>query len=88
MGRKHAPEAEALRISEIVHRGGTGRRDVEHAGIRQGMLQTQAGAALLGRRLVAAFALAAAGILQGVALVEHDDAVKAFAQPIHDLLHP
>ena len=82
-----APQAEPLRIGEIVHRGGAGRRHVEHAGVGQRMLQPQAGAALLRRRLVAALALAAAGVLQGVALVEHDDAIEVCAQPIDDLLH-
>ena len=71
-----------------MHRGGAGRRDVEHAGIGQRMLHPQPGTALLGRRLVAAFGLAAAGVLQGVALVEHDDAVEVAAQPIDDVLHP
>ena len=82
-----APQAEPLRIGEIVHRGGAGRRHVEDAGIGQRMLQAQAGAALLRGRLVAALALAAAGVLHGVALVEHDDAVEVAAQPIDDLLH-
>ena len=31
-----APQAEPLRIGEIVDRGGAGRRDVEHAGVRAG----------------------------------------------------
>ena len=51
------------------------------------MLQAQAGAALLRRRLIAALALAARGILHGVALVEDDDAVEVAAQPIDDLLN-
>ena len=71
-----APQAEPLRIGEIVHRGGAGRRDVEHAGVRQRVLQAQAGAALLRGRLVAAFALAAGGVLHGVALVEDDHSVE------------
>ena len=83
-----APQAEPLRIGEIVHRGGAGRRDVEHAGIRQRVLQAQARTSLLGWRLVAAFALAAGGVLHGVALVEDDHSVEVGAQPIDDLVHP
>ena len=52
----------------------------------QRVLQAQAGAALLRGRLVAAFALAAGGVLHGMALVEDDDAVEIGAQPVDDLL--
>ena len=81
-----APQAEPLGIGEIVDRGRAGRRDIEDAGIRQRVLQAQPGAALLRGGLVAAFALAAGGVLHGVALVEDDDAVEIGAQPIDDLL--
>ena len=54
----------------------------------QGVLQAKAGAALLRCRLVAAFALAARGILHGVRLVEDDHAVEIGAQPFHDLFDP
>ena len=37
-----APEAEALGIGEIVDRGGAGRRDIDDAGVGQGVLQAQA----------------------------------------------
>ena len=59
-----------------MDRGGAGRRDIEYARIRERMLQSQARAALLGRGLVAALALAAGGVLHRVRLVEHDDAVE------------
>ncbi len=80
-----APQAEPLGIGEIVDRGRAGRGDVEHAGIRQGVLQAQARSSLLGGRLVATFALAAGGVLHGVAFVEDDDPVEVGAQPIDDL---
>ena len=80
-----APQAEPLGIGEIVDRGGAGRRDVDDAGIRQRVLEPQARAALLRRRLVAALALAAGGVLHGVALVEDDHAVEVGAQPFDDL---
>ena len=54
-----APEAEPLGIGEIVDRGGAGRGDIDDAGVRQGVLEPQARAALLRGGLVAAFALAA-----------------------------
>jgi hypothetical protein len=77
-----------LGISEIVHRGGAGGRDIDHAGIGQRMLQAQAGTALLRGRLVAALALAAGGVGHGVALVEHDHSVEVRSQPIDDLTDP
>ena len=80
-----APEAEALGIGEIVHRGGAGRRDIDDAGIRQGVLEPQARAPLLRGRLVAALALAADGVLHGMALVEDDHSVEVGAQPFDDL---
>src|SRR3546814_4326434 len=49
-----APQAEALGVGEIVDRGGASRRYVEHAGVGQRVLQAEASAALLGRRLIAA----------------------------------
>ena len=42
-----APEAEPLGIGEIVDRGGAGRRDIDDARVRQGVLQAQARTALL-----------------------------------------
>ena len=50
------------------------------------MLQAQSGAALLRRRLIAAFGFAAGGIGHGMGFVEHDHAVEIASQPIHDLL--
>ena len=83
-----APEAEPLGIGEIVDRRGAGRRDIDDARVRQGMLQAQARPALLRGGGIAAFALAAGGILHGVGLVEDDHAVEIPAQPIDDLLDP
>ena len=81
-----APQAEPLGIGEVVDRGGAGRRDVDDARVRQRVLQPQARAALLRGGLVAAFALAAGGVLHGVALVENDHSVEVGAQPFDDLL--
>ena len=50
------------------------------------MLEPESGATLLRGGLVAAFALAAGGVLHGVALVENDHSVEIGAQPIDDLL--
>ena len=59
-----------------MHGRGAGRRDVDDARIGQRVLQAQAGTALLRGHLLAALALAARGVLHGVALVEHDHAVE------------
>jgi hypothetical protein len=68
-----------------VDRGGAGRRDIDDAGVRQRVLEAQARAALLRGGLVAALALAAGGVLHGVALVENDHSVEVGAQPFDDL---
>ena len=83
-----APKAETLRIGEIVHGRGAGRRDIDDARLRQRMLKPQARAALLRRRLVAALALLAGGVRHGVRLVEQDHAVEIRSQPVEDLLEP
>src|ERR1700738_2763779 len=49
------------------------------------MLKAKPRTALLRRGLVAAFALAACGVLHRVALIENDDTIKIGAQPFHDL---
>jgi len=49
------------------------------------VLEPQARSALLGGRLVAAFALAANRVLHGVALVEDDHSIEVGAQPFNDL---
>ncbi len=61
-----APQTQALGVGEVMHRGGAGRRDIDDARVRQGMLQAKSGAALLRRRLVAAFALPAGRVLHRV----------------------
>jgi hypothetical protein len=68
-----------------VNRSRARGRDVEDSCVRQGVLQAQARTPLLRRRLVAALALAAGGVLHGVALVEDDDSIEVGAQPIDDL---
>jgi hypothetical protein len=68
-----------------VDRGGAGRRDIDDARIRQGVLQAQARPALLRGRDIAPFSLAATGVLHGVALVENDHSVEVGAQPFDDL---
>src|SRR6267142_5247794 len=72
-------------IGEIVHCGGAGRGDINHAGIRQGVLEPQASTTLLRGRLVTSLTLAANRVLHGVALVENDHSVEAGAQPFDDL---
>ena len=76
-----------LGVGEIVHRGGAGRGDVDHAGIRQGVLEPQARTPLLRGSLFAALALAANCVLHGVALVENDHSIETGAQPFDDLTH-
>src|SRR5258708_31595495 len=71
-----APETEALGISEIVHPGSAGRRDIDHASIRQGMLEPEPCASLLRGRLVTTLALASNGVLHRMRLVENDHSVK------------
>jgi len=83
-----APEPEALGVSEVMNRGGAGRRDVDDARVRQSMLQPKPGATLLRRCLVAALAFAARGVLHRVRLVEDDDPIEIGAQPFHDLFDP
>ena len=80
-----APEPEPLGVGEIVDGRGPGGGDVDHAGVGQRMLKPEARASLLRRGLVAALALAADGVLHGVALVENDHSVEAGAQPFDDL---
>ena len=76
-----APEPEPLRVSEIVDGRRPRRRDIDDAGVGQRMLQAQAGAPLLRRGDITAFALAAAGVLHGMAFVEDDDPVEALCIP-------
>ena len=83
-----APQPEALGVGEVMNRGGAGRRDIDDARVRQRMLKAKPGAALLRRSLVAAFTLAACGILHRVRLVEDNDPVEVGAQPFHDLFDP
>ena len=83
-----APEAEPLGIGEIVDGGGAGRRDIDDARVRQRVLKAKPGTALLRGGLVAAFSLAAGGVLHGMALVENDDPVEIGAQPFDDLPDP
>src|SRR6266700_448573 len=83
-----APQPAALGVSEVMNGGGAGRRDVDDARVRQGMLQTKSGTALLRRSLVATFALPAGRVLHRVALVEDNDTVETAAHPLHALLDP
>jgi len=83
-----APQAEALRVGEVLDGRRAGGRDVEHARVRQRVLEPQAGPALLRGRGVTAFASAAGGVLHGVALVEDDHSVEVGPEPIYDLAHP
>ncbi len=82
-----APQPEPLRVGEVVHRGGAGGRDVQHAGVGQGVLQSQPGAALLRRAAIAARPVGSGGVAHGVALVEHHHAVEVGPEPIDDLLY-
>jgi hypothetical protein len=79
-----APEAEPLGIGEIVDRGGAGRGDIDDGR----SAARAAGAGPRGpaaRGDVAAFSLAATGVLHRVALVENDHSVEVGAQPFDDL---
>ncbi len=80
------PEPEALRIGEVVHRGCAGGRNIDHAGIRQLVLQTQARPALLRGRDLAALAFRSCGIGHGMAFVEEDHPVEIRPQPVDDLV--
>jgi hypothetical protein len=80
-----APQAEPLGIGEVVDGGGAGRRDIDDAGVRQRVLEAQARAALLRGGDVAAFSLAATGVLHRVRLVENEDSIEVGAQPFDDL---
>jgi hypothetical protein len=81
-----APEAETLSISEIVDGGGAGRRDVGDAGVRERVLETKPGAALLRGGDIATFTLATSSILHRVRLVENHRSIEIGAQPFNDLL--
>ena len=83
-----APEAEPLRIGEVLDRGRARRRDIEDAGVGQGVLQAKTGLTLLGGRLVASCRLAAGGVGHRMGFVEHDDAIEVPPKPIDDLLNP
>ena len=80
-----APQAEPLRVGEILDRRRAGRGDIDDAGIGQRMLEPQACEALLGRSAVATLALAAGRIGHGVRFVEDNDAVAIAPEPIDDL---
>ncbi len=83
-----APQAQSLRIGEIVDRGGAGGRDIDHAGIRKRVLKAQAGAALLRGGDVTALSLAASGVLHRMRLVEDHHSIEVGAQPFDDLFDP
>src|SRR3546814_4757336 len=89
-GRKReilaAPKAKALRVGQVMDRGRAGRRDVDDARVRQGVLKPKARTALLRGGDVVALALAACGVLHGVALVEDDHSIEVGAQPFRNLL--
>ena len=80
-----APEAETLRIGEVMNGGRAGRRDIDHTGVRQGVLEAKPGATLLRGGDVAAFSLAATGICHRMGLVENDRSIEIGAQPFDDL---
>ena len=65
--------------------GGAGGRDIDDAGLRQGMLEAQPGATLLAGGDITAFSLAAGGVGHGMRLVEDDDPIEVGAQPFDDL---
>ena len=63
-----------------------GRGDIDHASVRESVLEPKSSAALLRGGDVTAFALAAGGVLHGVALVENDHSIEVGTQPFDDLL--
>ncbi len=82
-----APEAEPLRIGEIVDRRGPRGRDIDHAGIGKLVLEAQARPALLRRLGIAALAFRGGGIGHGMAFIEQDHPVEICAQPVDDLVN-
>src|SRR3546814_19642164 len=91
-GRKReilaAPKAKALRVGQVMDRGRAGRRDVDDARVRQGVLTPKARTALLRGGDVAALALAACGVLHGVGLVQDAHSLEVGAPPFRNLLDP
>ena len=83
-----APETEPLRIGEVVDRRRARGRDIDHAGIRQLVLEAQARPALLRCLGITTLALGLGGIGHGMAFVEHDHSVEVRTQPIDDLPDP
>lgn len=75
-------------IGEVMDARRAGRRDIDDARVGQRVLEPKARTALLRGGDVAAFALAAGGILHGVALVEDDHSIEVGAQPFDDLPDP
>ena len=65
-----APESKTLRVSQIVDCRRPRGRDIDHAGIRQPVLQAQARPALLRGFGISALTLAACGIRHGMAFIE------------------
>ena len=79
------PETQPSGISEVGHLRGPRGGDIEDAGARQAMLQTQARKALLGGRRSTALGFAAAGVLHGMGLIEGHDAVELVPEPVENL---
>ena len=90
------PEPEPACVGQAREGRGAGGGHVHHAGVGQGVLQPQTGAALPGRRDIAPCTLGTGRIGHRVGLVEDDDAGKGMAagfiqcacKPLHDLLQP
>src|SRR3546814_14377231 len=84
-GRKReilaAPKAKALRVGQVMDRGRAGRRDVDAASVRQGVLKPNARTALLRGGDVAALATTACGVTHGQALGEADHIMRGRAHP-------
>ena len=78
-GLAGGPEPEAPRIGEAGDGGGAGSRDVEDAGVRQRVLQPEAGASLLRGLRLPALALRPGRIGHRVGLVEDDHARERVA---------
>ncbi len=83
-----APDAETLRVGQVLDRGRTGRGDVDDARVGKGVLQPQARPAMLRGSDVTALACSPGGIGHGVRLIEDDDAIKVLPDPVEDLGDP
>src|SRR3546814_15096439 len=83
-----APQAEPLRIGEVLHRRRPCRGDIDDARVGKRVLKSQSRSPLLRRFLVAALALSTRRIGHRMGLLENDPAVDVRPEPFGYLLDP